>query len=72
MIIQVKTFPLARENKIIKIGENSFEVRVKEKAENNKANFAVLELVADYFKVAISQVRFIKGVGSRNKVLRIN
>jgi uncharacterized protein (TIGR00251 family) len=72
MIIQVKAFPSARENKIIKIDENNFEVRVKEKAEDNKANFAILELVADYFKVSLSQVKFIKGIKSRNKVLKIN
>ena len=71
MIISIKAIAQARENKITEIGENNFEVKVREKAEDNKANLAILELVADHFKVSISQVKFIKGIKSQNKVLKI-
>lgn len=71
MIIKVRAFPNSRENKIIEIGDGIFEIKVKERAENNDANFAVLKMLSERFKVSGSRIKFISGIKSRNKVLKI-
>lgn len=48
-----------------------FAVRVKEPPVDNKANFAVLEIVAKHFSVSLGQVSIISGRDSTNKVIQI-
>lgn len=69
MKIFVKVKPGAKENKIKKVDAVRFEISVKEPPKENKANFAALELLSDYFKVPFSKIRIISGATSRNKVI---
>lgn len=55
-----------------KLDETHFAVAVKEPPKENKANFAVLELLAEYFKVPFSRIRIVSGATSREKVVEIN
>ena len=71
MKIFVKAKPGAKLEKIKKISENSFEVWVKEKPENGKANVAVLRALAKYFDLAPSRLRIISGHTSKNKLVEI-
>ncbi len=71
MKIFVKAKPGAKENKIKKIDESHFEVSVNQPPKENKANFAVIELLADYFEVPFSGIRIISGATSKNKILEI-
>lgn len=71
MLIKVKVFPGSKEEKIVKKAEDSFEVKVKERAERGLANMAVIKLLASYFKIPASQVRLLKGVKSRSKIFEI-
>lgn len=65
----------ARENKVEKLedlfGGNSYKVYVTVAPEQGKANKKMIELLADYFKIAKSQVKILKGEISRNKIVEI-
>ncbi|BCX15115.1 MAG: hypothetical protein KatS3mg097_007 [Candidatus Parcubacteria bacterium] len=71
MLIKVKVFPSSKEEKIVKKAEDSFEVKVKERAERGLANMAVIRILASYFKIPVSQVRLLKGAKSKNKIFEI-
>ena len=74
--------PHAKENKIEKqqvlalggVDANDgelYKVYVAAAPEQGKANKKMIELLAQYFKVAKSQIRIIKGKISRNKIVEI-
>lgn len=71
MKISVQAKPNASRARIKKTGDVSYSVSVKEPALNGRANQAVLQTLADYFQVSISEVSIIKGQKSRNKVVEI-
>lgn len=71
MLIKVKVFPGVGEGGIVKKSADSFEIRVREKAERGLANQAVIQILASYFRIPISQIRLIKGVKTRNKIFEI-
>jgi len=67
MSIEIKVKPNSRENKIeFDSNKNIYLVSVKEKAEDNKANKAVLKLMNKKFG---KRFRIIKGATSREKIL---
>jgi uncharacterized protein (TIGR00251 family) len=61
----------AREDKVEKIDENHFKVKVKELPVDGKANKKVLRLVADYFKVPLSNITITSGYKSSKKRIEI-
>lgn len=74
--------PHAKENKVEKqrvlalggIDANDgelYKVCVTAAPEKGKANKKTIELLAEYFKVAKSQIRIIRGEISRNKIIEI-
>lgn len=71
MKIEIKVFPKSKERKVVKRGKNSFQVRVQQVAENNKANQEAIKALADYFGVAKSQIRIIRGQKSRVKIVEV-
>jgi len=71
MKINVKAKPNSREEKVEKIDDNNFVVSVKEKPEKGKANDAIRNALAVYFKTASARVKIIGGYSSRNKIVEI-
>jgi uncharacterized protein len=71
MKINVKAKPNSREEKVEKIDENNFVVSVKEPPEKGKANEAIRNALAVYFKTASARVKIVSGYSSRNKVIEI-
>lgn len=71
MLIRVKVYPKSKKDEIIKKREDSFEVRVKEKAEQGRANEKVLQILGDYFGVEKNKFRLIKGGKNRSKVFEV-
>ena len=67
MIIEIRVFPGRKKQEIEKIGD-LYKVSLKEKAEDNKANIELLKLLKKHFK---GEVRIIKGLKSRKKIVRI-
>lgn len=72
MKISAKIISGAKENKLREISQNSYTIKVNQIAQDGKANEAVIELVADYFKVKKRDVKIISGEKARNKVIEID
>ena len=71
MRINVKAKPSSREEKVEKIDENNFVVCVKEEPIKGRANLAIRNALAVYFKTGTSSVKIILGHTSRNKIIDI-
>ena len=71
MKINIKAKPNASEEKVEKIDDSNFIVSVKEPPIKGKANEAIRNALAVYFKTGTSCVRIISGWGSRNKIVEI-
>jgi|SRR3989344_6632253 len=70
-IIFVCAKPKARKNEIIQLDETHFEIAVKEPAEKDRANIAVLETLGKHLGVPFYNFRIVSGKTSRNKVIEI-
>ena len=68
VIIRVK--PNSSQEKIEKT-ENGYLVYVKEPPVNNKANQAVIKVLANYFKIPKSQISILSGLKSKQKFIEI-
>jgi uncharacterized protein YggU (UPF0235/DUF167 family) len=71
MKVSVKVKPNAREARVEKIGVDNFLVWVKEKPQDDKANKAVVKILAEYLDVAKSNIALIKGKTSREKIFEV-
>ena len=71
MKIFVKAKPNAKEEKVKKIDDLNYIVSVKEPPVKGKANEAIRNALAVYFKTASSKVRIVSGNSSRNKIIDI-
>lgn len=64
--------PNSQQQKIEKITDSVFKIHVKAPATEGKANKAVIEAVAEYFKVAKSLINIKAGKTSKTKVIIID
>jgi uncharacterized protein (TIGR00251 family) len=69
MYIKVRVTPNSKEESFTQKAADHFEVKVKEKAEQNQANRRVTELVRQYFKT--NNVRIISGHHSPSKIFSV-
>ena len=72
MLIKVKAFANSKQEKIVKKKEDSFDVFVKEKAEDGKANKRIIEVLATYFNVKSWKIRMVKGAKERSKIFSVS
>jgi uncharacterized protein YggU (UPF0235/DUF167 family) len=56
----------------VEIADGRLLVKVRVKAEDGKANAAVLELLADALDLAPSRLELLRGATSRQKLVRIS
>lgn len=71
MKIFVNAKPNSKENKVTKMDENHFSVRVTAPPVEGKANQAVIELLAEYFHLPKSHVQLLSGQTSKSKVFEV-
>ncbi|MCX8015714.1 MAG: DUF167 domain-containing protein [Patescibacteria group bacterium] len=71
MKISVKVKPNASINKIKKIADNQFEIFTTAPAKENKANEAVITILAEFLNIAPSRINLIKGAKSKQKIFDI-
>ena len=69
MIIKIKVYPHSGREEIVKISDDEYKVYLKKPAEDNKANTELLKLLKKYFK---TQVKLVRGLKSRNKIVKID
>jgi hypothetical protein len=70
MKLLIKVKPNSRQEKIEKT-EDGYIVYVKEPPIENKANRAVIRVLAEYFKVPKFQISILSGLKSKQKVVEI-
>jgi len=68
MIISVKVYPGSGKEEIVKLNDKEYKVYLKKPAEDGKANIELLKFLKRNFKI---KVKIIKGVTSRNKIIKI-
>ncbi len=71
MLIRVRVTPNAKEVRVTKTSEASFEVKVDEKAIGGRANKRLLEILSEHFNVPKSKILIVRGVKSRDKMVEI-
>ena len=72
MFIKVKVFPASKKEEVFQIKKDEFEIRVKEKPKQGRANQAVLRVLASYFNVPIQNVRLLRGYQWKNKIFEVD
>jgi len=70
-IVHAKVFPASKKEKFIEVGENAFDVYVREPAQRNLANFRVRECIAAHYGVEVAQVSIQTGHRARKKTLAV-
>lgn len=68
MIIHVKVKPNSSKEKIEKVSDNSYNVWIKEKPIENKANIYLEKYLKKYFN---KPVKIIKGLKSKDKIVEL-
>ena len=71
MYLKLKVHPNSKENKILRKNEDSFEIFIRAKPIDGKANEACLNMLAEFFSVPRSRVRLIRGALSHNKLVEL-
>ncbi|MFA5052919.1 MAG: DUF167 domain-containing protein [Parcubacteria group bacterium] len=71
MKLSVKVFPNSPKNSLVKKGDDVFEIRLTASPERGKANKAAAKMLAEFFRVPVSQVKLLKGARDRNKLFSL-
>jgi uncharacterized protein YggU (UPF0235/DUF167 family) len=71
MYVKVKVFAGTRKEQVKEVGENRYEIHVKEPAERNMANSRIIALVAELYKISPKAVKIFSGHHSPSKLLSI-
>jgi uncharacterized protein YggU (UPF0235/DUF167 family) len=72
MYLRVIVSPDSKKDTIVKKSEDTWQMTVREPAEQNRANDSVRTLVAQELSIAVSKVRILTGHRSRSKMLSID
>ncbi|HUK81448.1 MAG TPA: DUF167 domain-containing protein [Verrucomicrobiae bacterium] len=72
MRVQIKVTPRAKRPGIKAAADGSLVVRVREPAENGRANVAVIEALAEHFEVPRGAVSIVRGHMCRRKLVEIS
>ncbi|HEY4686710.1 MAG TPA: DUF167 domain-containing protein [Candidatus Subteraquimicrobiales bacterium] len=71
MKIAVNVVPNAKQAGVLEESENNFRVKVDAPPKEGKANKRLIEILAQYFDVAKSKIKIVKGEKSRQKIVEI-
>ena len=69
MIIKIKVHANSSQEKIKRINNSEYEIWIKEKPIENKANVSIIKVLKKYFK---KNIKIIKGLTSRNKIVEVS
>jgi len=70
-IWNITVYPNSKFSEVKQIDENTLEIRIKSPPIKGKANKELIELLSKFFNVKKSQIKIVKGLTSRNKVVQI-
>jgi hypothetical protein len=72
MRIYVKVIPRSSRNKIEKISDGEYKIKLTAPPVDGQANKMLVEILADYFKVSKSSVTIAGGKTAKTKIVDIN
>ncbi len=58
---KIKLYPKSKKQKIVKISDKKIEIWVKSKAEQNRANLEMIEILSDFLNIEKAKIRIISG-----------
>lgn len=70
--ISVTVKPSSKSPSVTQLTESEFRVAVREPAQDGKANRALIELLADHFRIAKSAIKIVHGLHSRHKLIEVD
>jgi uncharacterized protein (TIGR00251 family) len=70
-VFNIRVAPKASQARIVPIKEGGFKVYLTKPAHDGLANAQLLELLAGYLEVKKYQVKIIKGLKARDKIVEI-
>jgi uncharacterized protein (TIGR00251 family) len=68
MILKIKVKPNSNKQEIEKIDEENYKISLKSKPEDNKANIELIKLLKKHFE---KDIKIIKGLRNRNKIVEV-
>lgn len=71
MKLKIKVVPSAKHNRLVEENE-TYKVYLTAPPVEGKANEALVEFLAEHFKVKRRQIKIVSGLKSRQKVVEIN
>lgn len=71
MNFKVKVKPNSKENKIVKKNDNELLIFAKNRPIKNKLNEEIVKILAKHFKISPNKIFIIKGLKSKDKVIKI-
>ena len=71
MKIEVKVKPNSKKQEVVKISKDKYVISLKKPSIDNKANFELIKLLSKELKVSSKSINIIKGLTSRNKIIKI-
>ena len=72
MLVKIKVHPNSKRDLVVPKGADSFEVFVRAKPVDGKANDAAMDSLSEFLKVPRSRLRMIRGATSRNKLIELH
>ncbi|MDD5738817.1 MAG: DUF167 domain-containing protein [Candidatus Pacebacteria bacterium] len=72
MKVNIKVKTKAKQEKVVEMGNNNFEVHVKQLPEQGKANIAVIKILAKYFKIPQNNIKILAGKTNSRKIAEID
>ncbi len=70
-LYKIRVTPRAKENKMVVLGVDELKVWLTAPPLENKANFALIEFLAESLGVKRNQISLVSGVNSRNKIVKV-
>jgi len=71
-IYNIRVVPRAKQNKVEKLANDELKVWLTAPPIDNKANFLLIKVVAEYLKIKQRQISIIGGVRSRDKRIKVS
>lgn len=71
MKLNIRVITKAKQQKVVK-EENGLKVYLNAPPVDGKANKALIELLAEYFKIKKNKIKIVKGLKSRDKIIELS
>jgi len=71
MKLLIRVEAQAKKNEVISLGDRCFKVRTTKPAKEGKANMDIINILADHFNVAKSDIEILSGHRAKEKIIEI-